>query len=279
VAHAELEHAREGALRRRADDEALQDAEPRMGLHHVDHAHDGLAAHEAVGVQRQHQVERAPVRAAEVAQVARLEPRVVLAAPVDDAAGILNIGLPRGDRRLLRRGDIGLGGVAEDEVSETIALARGVETLLHDAQAPDRPGRLLVAHGHEDGGLQPDGVVRSRRGYEGRGLRKAVLSPMQQVDADEGVPEAEHGPGRRDEEAQEQDDVDDGPAARPGDLSHHGGEREVRRAGEPELTSRRRESVRSLCRPVGVVPRTSITPDAASWAGSFMRGPCDGTAQ
>src|SRR3712207_7240421 len=50
--------------------------------HHVDHAHDGLAAHQAVGVERQHEVERAPVRTAEVAQVARLEPRVVLAAPV-----------------------------------------------------------------------------------------------------------------------------------------------------------------------------------------------------
>jgi hypothetical protein len=43
VPHAELEDAREGRLRRHADNQALEDADLRIGLHHAHQLDDGLA--------------------------------------------------------------------------------------------------------------------------------------------------------------------------------------------------------------------------------------------
>ena len=43
-------------VRRHADDEALQDAELGMRLHHAHQAHDRSPDHQAVGVERQHEL-------------------------------------------------------------------------------------------------------------------------------------------------------------------------------------------------------------------------------
>ena len=95
------------ALRRgRADDEALQDADARMRLHDAHEAQDRLARHQAVGVERQHQVVvRAPALA-EIAQVAGLEAGVVGAAAIDDALRLGDVAPPGGDGGLLGRGDL-----------------------------------------------------------------------------------------------------------------------------------------------------------------------------
>ena len=50
--HAELKEAREGAGRRQADDEPLQNAELGIRLHDAHETQDGVGGHEAVGVER-----------------------------------------------------------------------------------------------------------------------------------------------------------------------------------------------------------------------------------
>ena len=57
------------------------------------------------------------------------------------------------------------------------------------------------------------GVGWSPAAAERRHLGHRVLADMQQPQPDQRVPEAEHGPGRADGESDEQDDVDQGPAA------------------------------------------------------------------
>ena len=70
--HAELEDAREGAGRRQADDQPLQNAEPRIGLHDADEPQHGVGGHEAVGVERHGELVVAAPALAEVADVAGL---------------------------------------------------------------------------------------------------------------------------------------------------------------------------------------------------------------
>ena len=171
------------------------------------------AGHQAVGVERQHQgVVLAPALA-EVVHVAGLEAGVLLAAAVDDAVAIRIGGLPGLDGLLLGGGDGGIVGVAQHEIAELRALARGIDAGLDGLQAQDGPAGVLVAHGHEDGGLDADGrrLVAGRR--IGRHLGHHILAEVQQPQADQRVPEAEHRPGRAKCEADEQDHVDPGPAA------------------------------------------------------------------
>ncbi len=118
MAHAELEDARERAGRRHADHQALQDADLGMRLHHAHQAHDLVAGHQAVGVERQHQgVVLAPA-GAEIAHVAGLVAGVVGAAPVDDAFAVGVSGLPGCDCRFLGGADGRVVGVAQHEVAE-----------------------------------------------------------------------------------------------------------------------------------------------------------------
>ena len=71
--HAELEDARKCAGRRHADDQALQDAELRIGLHDAHEAQHGLGGHQAVGVEHQRVVVLIAPAVAEVTDVAGLE--------------------------------------------------------------------------------------------------------------------------------------------------------------------------------------------------------------
>ena len=71
--HAELEDAREGAGRGQPDDEALQDAELRVGLHDAHQPQHRIRGHQAVGIEHDREfVLRAPALA-EIADVAGLE--------------------------------------------------------------------------------------------------------------------------------------------------------------------------------------------------------------
>ncbi len=82
VAHPELEQPGKGALRRRADRQALEDAEARMRLHDPHEAQDRRPRHQAVGVERQHQLGVAA--GAELLQVAGLVAGIVAAPAILD---------------------------------------------------------------------------------------------------------------------------------------------------------------------------------------------------
>ena len=213
VAHAELEDAGEGALGGHADDQALQDADLGMGLHHAGEAHDLLARHQAVGIERQHQRVVGAPAGAEVAHVAGLVACVVGAAAIDDAVAVGIGGLPGLDRLLLGGGDGGVVGVAQHEPGEGAALAGRIDAGLDRAQAQDGALGVLVAQRHEHGRLDAQRRRRICGSGVGRHLGQAILVEMQEPQADQGVPEAEHGPGRAGREAQEQDHVHGGPAA------------------------------------------------------------------
>ena len=71
--HAELEDARERAGRRHADHEALQDAEPRIGLHDAHQPQHRVGGHDAVGVEHDRELVVLAPALAEVADVAGLE--------------------------------------------------------------------------------------------------------------------------------------------------------------------------------------------------------------
>jgi hypothetical protein len=82
-------------------------------------------------------------------------------------------------------------------------LSGGIDAGLDRFQAQDGPAGVLVAHGHEDGGLDADGD----RLVAGRGIRRhrghGIFPEVQEPKADQRVPEAEHGPGRAEREADE----------------------------------------------------------------------------
>ena len=82
MTHPELKQPREGAGRRGADDEALQDAETRMRLHDPLELQDRFARHQAVAVERQEErIVPAPAPH-EVADIAGLPAGALLAPPV-----------------------------------------------------------------------------------------------------------------------------------------------------------------------------------------------------
>ena len=72
-------------------------------------------------------------------------------------------------------------------------------------EAGNRPFRVLVAQGHEDGGADHQGIVPVPGRREGRDLRHGILVVVKEPKPDQRVPEAEHRPGRGDGEG-------DGPA-------------------------------------------------------------------
>ena len=71
--------------------------------------------------------------------------------------------------------------------------------------------RVLVAHRHEDGGLDAQRRAVVRGGGIRGDLAPGILAEVQKPKADQRVPEAEHGPGRAEREADEQDRIDPSP--------------------------------------------------------------------
>ena len=94
---------------------------------------------------------------AKLANVAGFVALVDGAAAVDDGWPVPVLGLPGGGFGFLPRGDGGTIGVAEDEESERAARPGPLEAPLHRAQPPDRAFGVLVAQGHDDGGLELQG--------------------------------------------------------------------------------------------------------------------------
>lgn len=133
VAHAELEQAGKGALRRQAHDQALKNAEPRMGLHDPHHGEDGGCAHQAVRIQRQHGLEMGAMGPAEVPHIAGLEALIVAAAPVVQPDPAFHRA-PGGHGCLFRLGNVRQAGVGENEIFERTAVGAVVQLSLDRTQ-------------------------------------------------------------------------------------------------------------------------------------------------
>ncbi len=209
--HSELEGAREGALRRRAGDEALQDAEARMRLHQPHQLDDFGARHQAVGIERQHEVVGLAPPLQKIAHIAGLIAVISLAAAIGGAAPVGKFGLPGVEQPFLLTRNLGDVGVAQDEEVKMLVLARPLQALAHDSQPREGAGRVFVAQGHQDGGAQGErSGCRVMR--EGRYLPERILDEMQQPEADQRVPEAHDRPGRGNDECRENADIEGRPA-------------------------------------------------------------------
>ncbi len=192
-----------------------------IGLHHAHQAHDLVAGHQAVGVERQHQrVVAAPARA-EVAHVAGLVAGVVGAAPVGDAVAVGIGRLPGLHGLFLGSRGLGVVGIAQHEVAERRTLARRIHARLDGAEARDGAFRILVAQRHEDRSLEAQRHLLVAGGRIGRHLGHGALAEVQQPQPDQRIPEAQHRPRRAEQEAHEQDDIDHRPAAAAQDAGSH----------------------------------------------------------
>ena len=118
-------------------------------------------------------------------------------------------------------------GVAQHEVAEVRALAGGIDAGFDGLEAQDGAAGILVAQRHEDGRLdaQRRGVVAG--GCVGRNFGKRIALEVQEPQADQGVPEAQHRPGRAQSKADEQDQIDPRPAAGAQDHAGHPQHRHV----------------------------------------------------
>ena len=124
VAHAELEKPRKARLRWRSDDKTLQDADTRPGLADAHHADDRVAGHQAVGVEGDHEVVVAALIFNELGHVAGLEAVVACTPAVVQPFGARSgADLPAGEFFFLATGDLGVSGVAEQEIVELRPIA------------------------------------------------------------------------------------------------------------------------------------------------------------
>ena len=214
MAHPELEDPGEGGGRGRADHQRLQDAQPRVALHDAGHAQDRLARHQAVGIERQEQVVALAPAPQEVADVAGLPGVVAGAAAID---GVSEPRAPALHRRVLGGGDLGLGGVGEDEEVVGMPLPRQVQRAADLGEPRQRPVGRLVADRHRHGRAQADRLARVDVEM-GRGLRHPVPRPVQQPQADDRVPGPHQRPGRAERDAGEDHHVRRAPPAGAEDL-------------------------------------------------------------
>ncbi len=152
VAHPELEDAREGGDRGRADDEALENADTRIGLADSHHPQDRRAVHQTVGVERDHEIIGRAETLAKITDVSGLVAVIARPASVMQLGRVVALRISPGlEGRLLLRRDRGVARVAEHEPIERTAFAGRLDALLHGPQTPHRARRVFVANGHQHG--------------------------------------------------------------------------------------------------------------------------------
>ena len=209
MAHAELEGAGEEARARHADDEALQDAEPRIGLHDAHEPQDRRAGEQAVGVERDHEFVVLAPALAEVAHVAGLEAGVLLAVAIEKLIGILGFLLPGGDRLLLGGDHLGARAVAQNEIIEAVAETGGIQARLDRDHAREGARRIFVPHGHENRGALENRVVVARAVGQRDHRVQRIAGEVEHREADHRVPESDHDPGRIGQKHHEQKRIED----------------------------------------------------------------------
>ena len=94
---------------------------------------------------------------------------------------------------------------------------------------------------------------------------------MAKPEADHGVPEAEHRPGRAEQEADEEDCIDDRPAAGAEHPGCGGRERKIRNEVNGSTIVRRPRNSLMRCVPVGVVLEPTGSKGGVRRAGSVMQ--------
>ena len=140
----------------------LQDAEARVALHGPGQTRQGVALHQAIGVEDDHEVVGGAERAHPFGDVAGLAVDVLRAVAIEDAGSLRQAPAQGAVALDLRPLDVFAGGVAENEDIEGVGGAGGVD------RAPD---------GQESGGQVVGNLVVDRReegGAGGQGRRRPV---------------------------------------------------------------------------------------------------------
>ena len=123
----------------------LDQADVRLPLHGRGQTHQGLAFHQAIGVQHDHVGVRRPETPHPVGDVARLARDVLRAMAIEDAQRRAQTPFQLSEKGVLAGLDDRVGGVAEHEEVERSAGAGGVDRFADRLQPrEDRPRRLVI---------------------------------------------------------------------------------------------------------------------------------------
>ena len=153
----------------------LDQGELRVGLHPQRQFADGLAAHDAVGVQHHHLVIAPAPSADEFRDIAGLAVDVVFAPAIPDRQR--RQFARRRDRLRFGDGDGRVAAVGQHEDLGPVGHAFGRDLFRHRCQQPHRDGRVLVIDRHDDdqprltrplGGAVAGGEQPGQRGKEGK---------------------------------------------------------------------------------------------------------------
>ena len=201
------------ARRRHADDQALQDAEPRLDLHDAHELEHEVDGHHAVGIEQHREVVVLAPALAEIADIAGLEADIVGAPPVGQRDPSAPECRQRRKARILGGGDGALAGVAQHIDMEALAdAARGEPREHRLEQAGGAVGRL-VADAEQDRGRRGDRLVAAHAAGDRRDRRHRIARKAHDQQADGRVPEPDHVPGQRYREQHDQNEIDNAEAA------------------------------------------------------------------
>src|SRR3954468_2234083 len=112
-------------------------------------------------------------------------------------------------------------------------MPRPGDAPLHGIKPEEGARPALTPHCHHPRRPEPERLVAEPMPGKRRRLGQTVPPAVQEPEPDQGVPEAKHRPGYRDEEAGEEHDIDGRPAMRADDGSHPGFQPEIRSPIEP----------------------------------------------
>ena len=213
---ARRELLRAGEQRVAVDDQRqrLDDAGVGVVLHRDREPRDGLAGHQAVGVEHQHVIVGAAPAGDEIGDVAGLAMVVLRPVAVVDPGARFELVAPCEKGPLLGDPGVGVGRVGEDEVVEMIAEPGRFDLLAHGFECRESARRRLVVDRHHHRGAGPQ-IVRKRRQWPGLA--------QQDQEAEEPAREGEGDPREVEGEEQEQDALKDRRAADRHDLVHLAG--------------------------------------------------------
>jgi hypothetical protein len=220
-AHPELEDAGKGAGRGHADDQALQDAEPRIDLHDAHELEQEIDRHDAVGVEHDGEVVVLAPALAEIRDVASLEADIVGAKPVGQRDPAVPCRCERGKACALGRGDLRPAGVAQHVDMKARPHAPRGQHLHHRLEQPRHPLGRFVADTQQDRGGSGDRLIPAHAAGNRRHGCDGVAREAHDQKADGRVPETDHVPGQRHDEQRQQNEVE---GAEPAGRERDGGD-------------------------------------------------------
>ena len=127
----------------------------RIRLHLLNELDERGPAHDAICIQHDHKVVTPAPPLAEVGYVSGLTTGVGKPTTVVELGGMVPLLAQRPPGRLLRQGNGGVGGIAEQIDIEAITVTRARQRLNGGGQAAHDPGRVFVTDGHDHGCAPP----------------------------------------------------------------------------------------------------------------------------